>query len=767
MNTDRLLALGLTQLWQVSLAITVIGPIACVVFRRRPHWAYALWLLVLVKTITPPLWSSPTGVFSWLAAERAVGRVEQPADAAPALHPAAALSASAAAAQPDFTAKAELPPLENRPAGRVISTLAISTSAIVLAIWAAAAVGVVSLAAAVSLTMLRRLRRGAREPSPELAKLFGDMRSAIGAGRRVRLVISGERFGPALVGLVRPQIVLPSVLIEEKPTSELAPILAHELVHLRRGDHWIAHLQLLAQALWWFHPLVWWMNRQLGRTREMGCDEEVLATLNCQPADYAQILLDVVRLRRVEQPFRTMPLALSMQSAEFAAVRLTHIMSGSLRFHRRTPAACWAAAVFGALLVLPGAGLLAQNPAAKDDQPAAGAKAAGDKTDAGPATGQLASADKPAEEPAGETMVRTVVDGESGKPLADVHVTVEHVILPASGQKVIATTKYVSDKEGRYKIEIPASELEHPTLSLRFAIDEPGYAPPAAIQYGVQYFRESRRRGVPIPFDVDRIYPGEEVTGTIEDPQGKPVADLPVHVLSMLALNPVQAEEAARLAKLAAENDESGATATFSANPPVRSQTVVRTDAQGRFRFTALKQGMRHVLGRAGRLCGLVPIGRPAAWRHRQDRVGAGRACRGASRRRRWPAGSGRVGPSRRRRSPPAVWHRQRPHVARSRDRCRRTVSHRAGACGPVRGHRRRHRRAERLDRRQPAGRLRPGENRRACRSARDGGRNPRHPPLHPSGTLHRRRRQTLWRCQAGDQCPAQRQAVYQSRRER
>ena len=157
------------------------------------------------------------------------------------------------------------------------------------------------------------------------------------------------------MGLVRPQIVLPAVLVEEKPTPDLAPILAHELVHLRRGDHWIAHLQLLAQAVWWFHPLVWWMNRQLVRAREMSCDEEVLATLDCQPADYAQTLLDVVRLRRAEQGFRTMPLALSMQSAEFAAVRLSHIMSGSLRFHRRTPRAAWVAAALAALAVLPGA----------------------------------------------------------------------------------------------------------------------------------------------------------------------------------------------------------------------------------------------------------------------------------------------------------------------------------------------------------------------------------------------------------------------------
>ncbi len=63
--SENLGHLALLQIWQVTIVLTVVG--ACTIFgcRRRPHLAYLLWLVALVKCVTPPLWSSPTGVFSW------------------------------------------------------------------------------------------------------------------------------------------------------------------------------------------------------------------------------------------------------------------------------------------------------------------------------------------------------------------------------------------------------------------------------------------------------------------------------------------------------------------------------------------------------------------------------------------------------------------------------------------------------------------------------------------------------------------------------
>ena len=86
------------------------------------------------------------------------------------------------------------------------------------------------------------------------------------------------------MGLFRPVIVLPEVVVRGKRPEELTPLVAHELIHVRRGDLWLGLLQTTAQALWWFHPLVWLAARLSAREVERCCDEEVVGALGCDPA---------------------------------------------------------------------------------------------------------------------------------------------------------------------------------------------------------------------------------------------------------------------------------------------------------------------------------------------------------------------------------------------------------------------------------------------------------------------------------------------------
>jgi len=61
-------SLAWLQFLQVTVLIAAVGLLAGLVCRRRPHLAYVLWILVLLKCLTPPLWSSPAGIFSWAQA---------------------------------------------------------------------------------------------------------------------------------------------------------------------------------------------------------------------------------------------------------------------------------------------------------------------------------------------------------------------------------------------------------------------------------------------------------------------------------------------------------------------------------------------------------------------------------------------------------------------------------------------------------------------------------------------------------------------------
>ena len=64
--------LAITQAWQLTALIVLTAIVVRLFAHNRPHLAFVLWLLVLVKCVTPPVWSSPSGVFSWLQPSRAV-----------------------------------------------------------------------------------------------------------------------------------------------------------------------------------------------------------------------------------------------------------------------------------------------------------------------------------------------------------------------------------------------------------------------------------------------------------------------------------------------------------------------------------------------------------------------------------------------------------------------------------------------------------------------------------------------------------------------
>jgi beta-lactamase regulating signal transducer with metallopeptidase domain len=145
---------------------------------------------------------------------------------------------------------------------------------------------------------LRLLRSSAVAPPLAIASLVDELALRLGVRRKVRLVVTSSQVGPATLGVFYPTILLPAAALDGKSLAPLEPILAHELIHIRRGDVLFGVLQLLAQLVWWFHPLVWWANRQACREAERCCDEEVVAGLGCRPVDYARCLLGVLELKQ-------------------------------------------------------------------------------------------------------------------------------------------------------------------------------------------------------------------------------------------------------------------------------------------------------------------------------------------------------------------------------------------------------------------------------------------------------------------------------------
>jgi beta-lactamase regulating signal transducer with metallopeptidase domain len=109
---------------------------------------------------------------------------------------------------------------------------------------------------------------------------------------------------PGVVGFWRPVLLMPADIQTRLTSSQLKAVLVHELCHVRRRDNLTSAVHMIVEAVFWFHPLVWWIGRRLVDERERACDEEVLRLGN-EPQVYAEGILNVCRIY-LESPLRCM-----------------------------------------------------------------------------------------------------------------------------------------------------------------------------------------------------------------------------------------------------------------------------------------------------------------------------------------------------------------------------------------------------------------------------------------------------------------------------
>ncbi len=108
----------------------------------------------------------------------------------------------------------------------------------------------------------------------------------------IRLVCSEAKLEPGLFGIFHPVLWVPAGIADRLSEMELEAVLAHELFHARHRDNLAAAIQSLVEAVYWFHPVVWWLGRRMLEERERGCDEQVVR-LNGEPQAYAEGILKV------------------------------------------------------------------------------------------------------------------------------------------------------------------------------------------------------------------------------------------------------------------------------------------------------------------------------------------------------------------------------------------------------------------------------------------------------------------------------------------
>ncbi|MEM1224961.1 MAG: M56 family metallopeptidase [Planctomycetota bacterium] len=348
MNASFVLDCLITQTWQVMLIGVVVWVVARWWTRDRPHLSHALWLLVLVKCVTPPLWSSPTSPFSWRPS------TTSPVVDSESIHPPGKASAPMVRFQTvGKTNQVGNAFFDGNPESKRSTVWQSPTMpTLCVALWVLGMSAVILIAITRWFLLWRLVQRQNISTPNELRVRVQKLAATLRVTRRVQVRVLESPIGPAVVGWFRPTILLPRSLIERNQLRHRDLLIVHELIHVRRGDLWFAALQTIAQAVLWFHPIAWLAGGQLRKESERFCDEETIADFRCSPASYARMLLDVLEAKH---GLRVFPASPGVRPVDITANRLERIMRLGNGIHKDRRWWNVAVMVLGTVVVLPGA----------------------------------------------------------------------------------------------------------------------------------------------------------------------------------------------------------------------------------------------------------------------------------------------------------------------------------------------------------------------------------------------------------------------------
>jgi bla regulator protein BlaR1 len=316
----------LAQSCQITLLAAIVGLISLALRNRSAHLRYLLWLIVLAKCLVPPFLTVPLAVLPERSASPSVAGVALPEESSALEVPVSV----GGAAQPQ-----ELKPAA--PSTRELVALVWTAGGLLFLLWVGGR--------AVRYTSWLRSRR--RPLPPALQESIQELSMGFRFRKWPRIWLLEDISQPFVWGMLRGSVYLPADFLGLSGSDRRRSILAHELSHLTRFDAGVNLLQVLAQAVYWFHPFVWWANRKIRQEREKCCDEMAVAHLNTPPEHYTGAIVDALAAeRRSAHPIPSLAIVGSVRDIE---ERIRTMLRPGKTFRKRPS---WIAATVTLLIAL-------------------------------------------------------------------------------------------------------------------------------------------------------------------------------------------------------------------------------------------------------------------------------------------------------------------------------------------------------------------------------------------------------------------------------
>ena len=491
------------QSWQLPIVFGLVLAGSWGLRKASAHWRYLLWLVVIAKCLTPPMLSLPLAVLP----QHTESRWDEIVASAPATTETSSvyISTNRPKSIPSPTSD------QHALAAQSPSIPPTDSSQFDHRQWLIAAwlLGVGIILTYVSLrawTTHRRLRRARLPVDKEIRDMVASLAKGLGMGRAPTVYTTGPIAQPFVWGWLRGNIYVPLHFAKTVPAEQQRAILTHELAHVARWDAAVNHVQIIVQAIFFFHPLVWWTNKKIRQEREKCCDEIVLTSSGARPQLYCEAIVDMLTLE-YKARYASPALALTGSTRNIQE-RIVTILTPGRKFCRRPSSAAIVTMFFVAACVLPTAIVLtSQADPVNTDSTSQIAPSTNVPGKSGPRKNAWTQ---------GQAMNVRVINAQTKEAIPGVKLELQNMGPGINFQDIKVET---TDADGRSLVKLP--DLQ-PT-AVRIYPSKPGFVPLRVYWTGEP--SPVMPKSITIPME-----PGKAFGSTIRNEAGEPIQDVEVTI---------------------------------------------------------------------------------------------------------------------------------------------------------------------------------------------------------------------------------------------